>query len=246
EQALEIGQLGHQIFRRLKDSTVPTFAFVNGAAMGGGLELALHCHYRSVSSGVAALALPEVFLGLVPGWGGTQLLPNLIGVINAAKVIIENPLTQNKMLKPAEAYEMGMFDVMYEPADFLERSLAWAAGVVRGDVTVSRQEIDRSEMWEAVTGFARKTLDDRLHGAPLAPYRALKLLRMAKDADFTVGTAAEDEALADLIMSDQLRAGLYAFDLVQRRARKPAGAPAPTLARDVTKVGIVGAGLMAG
>ncbi len=80
EQALEIGRLGHRVFARLKDSAVPTFAFVNGAAMGGGLELALHCHYRTLSAGAAALALPEVSLGLVPGWGGTQLLPNLIGI----------------------------------------------------------------------------------------------------------------------------------------------------------------------
>jgi enoyl-CoA hydratase/carnithine racemase len=187
EQALEIGRLGHRVFRRLKDSEVPTFAFVNGAAMGGGLELALHCHYRSVSASAAALALPEVSLGLVPGWGGTQLLPNLIGIINAAKVIIENPLMQNKMLKPKEAYELGMFDKLFDGADFFESSLAWAASVVNGSATVERQEIDRSEMWDAVTGFARNTLDERLHGAAKAPYRALKLLRMAKDADFTSG-----------------------------------------------------------
>ena len=246
EQALEIGQLGHRIFRRLKDSGVPTFAFVNGAAMGGGLELALHCHYRSISSGAAALALPEVSLGLVPGWGGTQLLPNLIGVIAAAKVIVENPLMQNKMLKPAEAHDMGIFDTIFEPADFLESSLAWAASVVTGATSVDRAEVDKSEMWDAVIAFATKTLDDRLHGAPLAPYRALKLMQLAKDADFSAGTAAEDEALADLVMSDQLRAGLYAFDLVQRRAKKPAGAPSPALAKEITKVGIVGAGLMAG
>ncbi len=69
--------------------------------MGGGLELALHCHYRTLSGGAAALALPEVSLGLIPGWGGTQLLPNLIGITGAAQVIIQNPLQQNKMLKPA-------------------------------------------------------------------------------------------------------------------------------------------------
>jgi len=245
DQALEIGRLGHRVFRRLKDADLPTFAFVNGAAMGGGLEVALHCHYRTVSTGAAAIALPEVSLGLVPAWGGTQLLPNLIGVIGAAKVIVENPLMQNKMLRPAEAREFGMFDAIFEPADFLERSLAWAAGVVRGSVHVERPEIDRSEMWDAVVGFARETLNQRLHGAPVAPYRALDLLAVAKDASFTDGTAAEDEALADLVCSDQLRAGLYAFDLVQRRAKRPAGAPSPALARDVTKVGIVGAGLMA-
>ncbi|MGN9765556.1 3-hydroxyacyl-CoA dehydrogenase NAD-binding domain-containing protein [Micromonospora sp. SD12] len=244
EQALEIGRLGHRVFARLKDSEVPTFAFVNGAAMGGGLELALHCHYRTLSGGVAALALPEVFLGLVPGWGGTQLLPNLIGIPAATQVIIQNPLMQNKMLKPKQAAEMGIADVLLEPADFLERSLEWAAGVVRGEVTVTRPEVDK-DMWAGVLYFARQTLDARLHGAVPAAYKALDLLETAKDADFATGTAAEDEALADLVFSEELRSGLYAFDLAQRRAKRPAGAPDKGLARPVTKVGIVGAGLMA-
>ncbi|MER7440828.1 3-hydroxyacyl-CoA dehydrogenase NAD-binding domain-containing protein [Micromonospora avicenniae] len=244
EQALEIGRLGHRVFARLKDSSVPTFAFINGAAMGGGLELALHCHYRTLSGGAAALALPEVSLGLVPGWGGTQLLPNLIGIPAATQVIVQNPLMQNKMLKPKQAAEMGVADVLLEPADFLERSLEWAAGVVRGEVTVTRPEVDR-DMWAGVLYFARQTLDQRLHGAIPAAYKALDLLDTAKDADFATGTAAEDEALADLIFSEELRSGLYAFDLVQRRAKRPAGAPDKSLARPVTKVGIVGAGLMA-
>ncbi|WP_410812488.1 3-hydroxyacyl-CoA dehydrogenase NAD-binding domain-containing protein [Micromonospora sp. 067-2] len=243
-QALEIGRLGHRVFARLKDSTVPTFAFVNGAAMGGGLELALHCHYRTLSGGAAALALPEVSLGLVPGWGGTQLLPNLIGIPAATQVIIQNPLMQNKMLKPKQAAELGIADVLLEPADFLERSLEWAAGVVRGQVTVTRPEVDR-DMWAGVLYFARETLNQRLHGAVPAAYKALDLLETAKDADFAAGTAAEDEALADLVFSEELRSGLYAFDLVQRRAKRPAGAPDKGLARPVTKVGIVGAGLMA-
>ncbi|MEV0152418.1 3-hydroxyacyl-CoA dehydrogenase NAD-binding domain-containing protein [Micromonospora sp. NPDC050686] len=244
EQALEIGRLGHRVFARLKDSEIPTFAFVNGAAMGGGLELALHCHYRTLSAGAAALALPEVSLGLVPGWGGTQLLPNLIGIPAATQVIIQNPLMQNKMLKPKQAAEMGIADVLLEPADFLERSLEWAAGVVRGAVTVTRPEVDK-DMWAGVLYFARQTLDQRLHGAVPAAYKALDLLETAKDADFATGTAAEDEALADLVFSEELRSGLYAFDLVQRRAKRPAGAPDKGLARPVTKVGIVGAGLMA-
>ncbi|MEV7328470.1 3-hydroxyacyl-CoA dehydrogenase NAD-binding domain-containing protein [Micromonospora sp. NPDC093244] len=244
EQALEIGRLGHRVFARLKDSTVPTFAFVNGAAMGGGLELALHCHYRTLSGGAAALALPEVSLGLVPGWGGTQLLPNLIGIPAATQVIIQNPLMQNKMLKPKQAAELGIADVLLEPADFLERSLEWAAGVVRGQVTVTRPEVDK-DMWAGVLYFARETLNQRLHGAVPAAYRALDLLETAKDGDFAAGTAAEDEALADLVFSEELRSGLYAFDLVQRRAKRPAGAPDKGLARTVTKVGIVGAGLMA-
>jgi 3-hydroxyacyl-CoA dehydrogenase/enoyl-CoA hydratase/carnithine racemase len=244
EQAIAVTRLGHRVFNRLRESAVPTFAFVNGAAMGGGLELALHCHYRTLSGGAAALALPEVSLGLVPAWGGTQLLPNLIGVAQAAQVIIQNPLMQNKMLRPAQAYEMGIADALFEPADFLERSLEWAAGVVRGDVVVSRQPVDR-EMWDGVLFFAKQQLDERLHGAVPAAYQALNLLALANTVPFEQGTAAEDEACADLVMSEELRSGLYAFDLVQRRAKRPAGAPSPALAREVTKVGIVGAGLMA-
>ncbi len=95
-QAREIAETGHRVFRRLKDSAVPTFAFVNGAALGGGLELALHCHHRTIAS-TAVVAFPEVFLGLVPGWGGTQLLPNLIGIDAAVTVVVENALAQNKV-----------------------------------------------------------------------------------------------------------------------------------------------------
>jgi 3-hydroxyacyl-CoA dehydrogenase/enoyl-CoA hydratase/carnithine racemase len=244
DQALEIGRYGHRVFAKLKDSDIPTFAFVNGAVMGGGLELALHCHYRTLSGGVAAIALPEVSLGLVPAWGGTALLPNLVGIINAAQVIVQNPLQQNRMLRPAQAHEMGISDVLFEPADFLERSLEWAAGVVRGELTVTRASVDR-DSWDGVLEFARAALDERLHGAPPAPYRALELLALAKSTPFADATAAEDEALADLVLGEELRSGLYAFDLVQRRAKRPVGAPDSKLARPVTKVGIVGAGLMA-
>jgi 3-hydroxyacyl-CoA dehydrogenase/enoyl-CoA hydratase/carnithine racemase len=245
EQALQIGPMGHRVFAKLRDATVPTFAFVNGAAMGGGLELALHCRYRTLSSGAAALALPEVSLGLVPGWGGTQLLPDLIGPIGATKIIIENPLRQNTMLKPHEAVELGIADAFFEPADFLERSLEWAAAVVGGDTTVERPAVERDETWDFVLAYARKQLDEHLHGAAPAPYRAIDLLGVAKTATFAEGTAAEDAALADMIMTEEVRSGLYAFDLVQRRAKRPAGAPNAALARDITKVGIVGAGLMA-
>ncbi|GAA0456408.1 3-hydroxyacyl-CoA dehydrogenase [Paractinoplanes deccanensis] len=243
EQAVELGELGHRAFARLRDSRIPTFAFINGAALGGGLEVALHCHYRTVSGGAAALGLPEVAIGLVPGWGGSQLLPNLIGVPGAAQVILQNPLTQ-KTLRPKQAAELGVADQLFEPADFLERSLEWAAGVVKGDVTVERPEVDK-DMWEGVLFFAKQQLDEKLHGAVPSANKALELLALAKDASFADGTAAETQALADLIMGDEARASLYGFDLVQRRAKRPVGVPDKSLARKVTKVGVIGAGLMA-
>jgi 3-hydroxyacyl-CoA dehydrogenase len=148
------------------------------------------------------------------------------------------------VLRPPQAAELGLADVLFEPADFLERSLEWAAGVVRGSISVRRAEADR-DMWDGVLFFARQQLDERLHGAVPSANRALELLALAKDAPFAEGTAAETEALADLLMGDESRAALYAFDLVQRRAKRPAGVPDKSLARPVTKVGVVGAGLMA-
>jgi 3-hydroxyacyl-CoA dehydrogenase/enoyl-CoA hydratase/carnithine racemase len=245
DQALRITQRGHQVFARFRNSEIPTFAFVNGAAMGGGLELALHCHYRTLSSGAAAVAFPETFLGIVPAWGGTQLLPNLIGADKAVQVIIENPLNQNRMLKAKQAYQLGIADTLLEPADFLEESLAWAAKVVGGEVTVARPEVDKGEAWDAALARGRAVADARLHGGAPAPYRALELMALGRGAPFAEGTAAEDEVNADLLMSEELRSGLYSFDLVQRRAKKPVGAPDKALARPVTKVGILGAGLMA-
>jgi 3-hydroxyacyl-CoA dehydrogenase/enoyl-CoA hydratase/carnithine racemase len=245
EQGLEIARLGHAVFRRLGELPVPSFAFVNGAAMGGGVEVALHCTYRTISAGVPALALPECFLGLVPGWGGTYLLPRLIGAGKALKVIIENPLNQNKMLRGPQAHELGIADAMFEPADFLEESLRWAARVLTGGTTVERPPVDTGAAWDEAVAQARWLVEGKLHGAAPAPLRALDLVAAAKDRSRDEGFAAEDEALADLIMTDELRSGLYAFDLVQKRAKRPAGAPDKSLARPVTKVGVVGAGLMA-
>jgi len=245
ELARQIAQTGHDVFRRFTESSVPTFAFVNGAVMGGGLELALSCHYRTLVSNAAAIAFPEVFLGLFPGWGGTQLLPNLIGADAAVTVIIENALNQNKMLKPAQAAELGIFDVVFDSADYLEQSLAWLAQVVNGSVSVPRKEIDRGEAWDAALARGRAFVEAKTHGASPGALKALELLELARGNDLDAGYAAETDGLAALLMTDELRSGLYSFNLVQKRARKPAGAPDKSLARPVTKVGIVGAGLMA-
>lgn len=125
--------------------------------------------------------------------------------------------------------------------------MSWTAKVISGEITPARREVDRSEgAWAAALARGWAVADARVHGAAPAPYRALELIGLARTASYDTGFAAEDEALADLVMTDELRAGLYSFDLVQKRARKPAGAPDPVLGRPVTQVGIVGAGLMAG
>ena len=249
DNARLMGQYGHRVLGKFRTIGVPSFAFVNGLALGGALEIALNCTYRTVDSSAAAIAFPEVFLGIIPGWGGATLLPNLIGIENALKVIVSNPLQNNRMLKPKQALELGIFDEMFGAASFLEQSVAWADGVLAGTTKVDRPnepgKIERMTKWPIAIKVARDTVKGRLGTAAKSPYAAIDLLAAAKDNDVAAGFAREDEALAELISGDQFAASIYAFDLVQKRAKRPAGAPDKELAKKVQKVGIIGAGLMA-
>jgi 3-hydroxyacyl-CoA dehydrogenase/enoyl-CoA hydratase/carnithine racemase len=245
DQALGLGQLGHRVLGRLGELPVPTFAFINGAALGGGLEIALNCTFRTVTATAAPLGLPEVSLGILPAWGGAWLLPNLIGIDTAVQVIVEAPLS-GRTFTGKEFARWDPHTVVLESKDFLDRSLAWAAQVLRGELTIQRQEPDRNgPRWQAAIDRGRALVESRLHGATPAPYRALDLLAQARTATRDEGFGAEDEALADLLMTDDNRAALYASAITRSRAKKPAGAPDASLARPLHSVGIVGAGLMA-
>ena len=245
EQALAIGKLGHDVFRRFDEIGIPTFAFINGLALGGGLEIGLHCNYRTLAS-TAFTALPEVFLGLVPGWGGATILPKLIGPERAVQVIIGNSLNNNTMMKAKDALALGVVDAVYEPADFLERSVAFAAGVLSGSVKVERKDYSSDPAWDSALAAGRAAALKKYGGAELAsPTKALELMAAAKSNTRGAGFDAEDVALADLTMSDPLRASLYAFNVIQKKRKKVEGAPKPALGRKVARVGVVGAGLMA-
>jgi 3-hydroxyacyl-CoA dehydrogenase/enoyl-CoA hydratase/carnithine racemase len=243
-----IAELGHYALEKLDDLGVPSFVFINGLALGGGLEIALNANYRTINATAPAVALPEVFIGLIPGWGGAYLLPNLIGIKNSLKVIIENPLKQNRMLKPQEVIELGIADEMFESARFLEQSLNWADQVL-GGLKVKRKHqpgaVEKTTMWSPAVSIARSMVQEKLGKVPLSPYLALDLLNAAKSGTKADAFRREDDAIEELIASDQFRASIYAFNLVQKHAKKPSGAPDPKLARPVTKVGVLGAGLMA-
>ena len=245
EQSLAIGKLGHDVFRRLGESSIPTFAFINGLALGGGLEVGLHCQYRTLAS-TAFTALPEVFLGLVPGWGGATILPKLIGPERAVQVIMLNALNNNTMMKAKDAFKLGIADAVFEPSDFLERSIAFAAGVLNGATKVERKDYSQDPAWDTALATGKAAALKKYGGAEIAsPFKALELIAAAKSNTLGAGFDAEDVALADLTMSDPLRASLYAFNVIQKKRKKVEGAPKPALARKVTKVGVVGAGLMA-
>ncbi|MHA7219668.1 3-hydroxyacyl-CoA dehydrogenase NAD-binding domain-containing protein [Arthrobacter sp. MDT1-48-3] len=249
-----MAELGHEAYDLLADLGVPSFAFINGVALGGGLEIALAANYRTVSSGANGIGLPEAFIGLVPGWGGVYRLPRLIGPAHAVKVMIENPLSNNRSLDGRAAYGLGIADALFEPADYLEQSLLWAAQVLRGGAAAAAVEERRAALaqyddaaWTAAVAAGRAFVEAKTGNAAPAPSRVLDLLESGLTWSRQESAAAECTALAELMQTPEFHATVYAFlDLVQKRGKRPAGAPDRKLARPVSKVGVVGAGLMAG
>jgi 3-hydroxyacyl-CoA dehydrogenase/enoyl-CoA hydratase/carnithine racemase len=229
---------GHGLFSRIRALPFPTVAAINGACLGGGLELALHCTARTLATNVRHFGFPEVFLSIIPGWGGTQLLPKLVGPEAAAKVIVLNPLRQNKLLEAQEAFELGIVDALLDPVEFLDESLAFAR-----TLRIERTEPDWSDV-ENVLRRTRSRVDDAVHGATRAPYVALDLIAGAQHWSLEEGYAHEEDAMAELLVSPQAQASAYAFTVVERRSKKPPALP-DAKPRRVQKVGIVGAGLMA-
>jgi 3-hydroxyacyl-CoA dehydrogenase/enoyl-CoA hydratase/carnithine racemase len=244
ERAREGGKAGHELFGRLRELPFPTLAAVNGAALGGGLEIALHCDVRTLAANVRHLGFPEVFLGLFPAWGGTQLTPRLVGAAAAVKLVVDNPLAQNRMLRAPEALELGLVDHVLEPVEFLDESIELLLRRVEsGEGKREPLAADLSDAAEVVRK-ARARVDDAVHGQAPAPYRALDLIEGAATWTLEEGYAAEEEALAELLPGPEAQASIYAFDVVERRIKRPAGVPEAT-PRRIQQVGIVGAGLMA-
>jgi 3-hydroxyacyl-CoA dehydrogenase/enoyl-CoA hydratase/carnithine racemase len=230
---------GHELFGRIRALPFPTVAAINGAALGGGLELALHCTARTLASNVRHIGFPEVALSIIPAWGGTQLLPRLVGPEAAARVIVLNPLRQNRLLTAPEAFELGLADALLEPVEFVDESLQFAREL--GDVR--RDGPDWSDL-EAVLRKTRARIDDAVHGATRAPYVALDLIAGAREWSIEDGYAAEEDAMAELLVSNEAQASAYAFTVVERRSKRAPELP-DAAPRRVGKVGIVGAGLMA-
>ena len=234
ELAREGSRAGHELFLRLRNLPFPTLAAINGAALGGGLEIALHCDHRTIARSVRHVGTPEVFLGLVPAWGGTQLLPRLVGPEAAAKVVVVNPLRQNRMLDAQKAFELGLVDAVLDDAEFLDESIAYLRGA-----PAKRGEADRSNTAEVV-----RRARGELLGPALAPRVALDLIAGAAEWSLEEGYRAEEDAIAHLLPAPQAQNSIYAFNLVERRQKKGVDVP-ETDPRPIGKVGIVGGGLMA-
>ncbi len=243
EQGYTIGKAGHDTFKRLMNLPYPTVAAINGVALGGGLEIALYCKYRTVARSAQAIGFPECFIGLVPGWGGCTLTTKLVGPEKAVELIIYNALNQNRMIKGPQLYEMGLADRLFDGAEFFDESLMFLQNIIAGTEKVDRPEPKTSNV-KTVVRKAKEFIDNKVHGAAPAPYRALEIIEGVCSNDIEWGFEEENKALGELIKSRQCKCSIYAFDLVNRYAKKVKGVP-DEKPLSIKKVGIIGAGLMA-
>jgi 3-hydroxyacyl-CoA dehydrogenase/enoyl-CoA hydratase/carnithine racemase len=237
ESAREFAEHGQRVFGRLGQLGVPVVAAINGVALGGGLELALHCSARVATSSIRALGLPEVSLGLLPGWGGTTLLPRLVGLKVATTVFVDNPVKGNKLLTSSDALSLGIIDELCDDDNLIEVAAKRAGNAIEPRQAVLVTDVDKRELALLVEVLSRR---------PANPADALyKLNHVVSEADsISVGMHLEADALADLICSSEFRNRVYSFHLASQRARKPSGLPADA-PRTVSRVGVIGAGLMA-
>lgn len=248
---IALAELGHDVFNLLEDFPLPTFGFINGSALGGGLEVALPADYRSISSSTKAIGLPEAFLGLVPGWGGIYRLPRLIGPEAAAQVIFVNALNNNRSLNGSSAFDLGIADAMFDENTFEQDSLDWAARILSkddaalSDLTQRRSHDSSDSAWDRAVRTAEETVAAKTGTSAPGPLRALEIFRRVPENSREQDRQLEVDALGELLVSHEFKNVVYGFmELVQKRAKKPAGVP-QVAPRSVTHVGVVGAGLMA-
>ncbi|XAS68648.1 3-hydroxyacyl-CoA dehydrogenase NAD-binding domain-containing protein [Micrococcaceae bacterium Sec5.7] len=242
EAAASFASAGQETLRLLASIPIPTFAFMNGSALGGGLELALHANYRTVASS-ATLGLPEVRLGLIPGWNGIPLVTALIGPTAAARLIVTDPLS-DRTLDPEKAGQLGVVDAVLPEDDFLEESLAFATDILKHQSQRSRTA--RHLTAAAELDAIRQQLDNRFRGAAPAPYKALDLIACAAS---TPPAQFDDDAVArifgELLVGTESRASRYAFHLCQVKVKRRQTQAAATETKSFQSVGVLGAGLMA-
>jgi len=225
------------VIRALEGAGKPVVAAIGGACMGGGLELAMACHYRVAVKG-AQIALPEVKLGLMPGAGGTQRLPRLIGAEAALNMIVSGEAVPSEKLAGT-----GLFDAMIE-GDLLEGALAFAGKVVAEARPLKRvRDIKVSfPNAEGFFQFARNTVGAAAGNFP-APLKCVDAVAAAVSLPFEEGIRIERDLFLQLMQSPESRALRHAF-FAERAAAKIPDVPEDTPLRKITKVAVVGAGTM--
>ncbi|NMO13762.1 fatty acid oxidation complex subunit alpha FadJ [Pyxidicoccus fallax] len=276
EEATAISRNGQEGFDRLDAFPKPVVAAIHGSCLGGGLEWALACDYRiATDSPKTSLGLPEVQLGLIPGAGGTQRLPALIGVQAALDLILTG-----KSLKPAKAKKLGVVDEVVPVPLLRKLAIQRAKELAEGTLKVERtrgqglksvveggkkkglagffQGLANKELWAEVAlednplgrklvfDEARKQLLKKTRGRYPAPERALQVVRVGLESGHKAGQEAEARAFGELVVSDVSKRLVEMF-FATTALKKENGTSNPSVKpRDVKKVAVLGGGLMGG
>jgi len=233
----------HEVQAMIEDAPKPVVAAVHGTALGGGLEVALVCHYRVVVPS-ARMGLPEVNLGLLPGAGGTQRLPRVTGVEKALEM-----MTSGRHASAKEAHESGLADAIVEEGKLLEGAIAFAQKIVADNapLTKIRERDDKvadargkPEIFEAF----RKSIARKTRGF-LAPEYNIQCIEAAVNLPFDEGMKVEAKLFRELVTGEQSAAQRHVF-FAERQVAKIPDVPKDTPQIDIKSVGIIGAGTMGG
>ena len=246
--ASQVSALGQELLNRLEKLPTPSVAAIHGACLGGGLETALACRYRVATNDPSTvLALPEVQLGVIPGMGGTQRLPQLVGLQSALDMILSG-----RNIRAAKAVKMGLVDEVVHPSILLDIAVDRARSLSTGALKPARRSAGASDILLAgnpigrsvVFRKARESVVEKTHGHYPAPLAALDAIRAGYDRGFKSGLNREATLFGELAVSDVSRQLVYLF-FARNGTRKDPGvsgdAPTP---RDVHKLGVLGAGFM--
>ncbi|WP_420389889.1 3-hydroxyacyl-CoA dehydrogenase NAD-binding domain-containing protein [Marinobacter sp.] len=221
----------------VESSRKPVIAAISGACMGGGLELALGCHYR-IAKPDAQIALPEVKLGLLPGAGGTQRLPRLIGAEHAVNMIVSGSVVPAKQFKGSP-----LFDEIVD-GELFDAAVAYATKVVSENLPLKKVRDLKAKHPnpEGFFMFTRNTVGAMAKNYP-APLKCVDAVKAAVTMPFDKGMAMEREAFLNLMQTPESRALRHAF-FSERLTSKIADVPSDTPVRDVKSVGVIGGGTM--
>jgi 3-hydroxyacyl-CoA dehydrogenase len=230
------------IINIIEKAEKPVVAAVHGNALGGGQELALGCHYRVVAKGTN-LGLPEVSLGIIPGAGGTQRLPRVIGAAPALDMIVSG-----KPIKAEKGLALGLVDELAE-GDLVQAAVDFCDRLPAGTTALRPTRARDDKMAEARANLNlfsdyRKTMARRARGLE-APYAAVKCVEAALGDDFDAGLQFERDTFKKLVVSEQSEALRHAF-FVERGGAKIDGLAKDTAKQDIRRAAVIGCGTMGG
>ncbi|MEY4634226.1 MAG: Fatty acid oxidation complex subunit alpha [Acidobacteriota bacterium] len=241
EQSLARSEATHARLMRIEGAAKPLVAAIHGNALGGGLEIAMSCHYRVMATD-AKVGQPEVMLGIIPGAGGTQRLPRLCGAAMALEMC-----TAGKPVPAARALAAGIVDQV-ATGSLLDEAIAFAAArAAAGDTRKTRTLTDKiadREAGLAACAATRKTLAGTAKGVT-APFKAVDAIEAALSLDFDAGSARERELFADCVTSVECRALVHMF-FADREAAKVPDVPKDTPVMPIARAAVIGAGTMGG